>query len=234
MGAIKTLRDKWAYKKAKWRYRNRKVTRAKMLYWYFIFSGITMFLYAISCLFTGLPYIYVLAPLAALIGYFVLISLVKNWKLIWLYIRDVDQGKLLLYLNKNTNFSTPHKLKLVHWVYLRKNTVRNERWLELGDKVRNGNELTLEEKVEYRSRVVYCPQQVRDGVNEAILINALIFAHIQIHVLDDNIRNILNLTNDNMNSFDLQREINRCKVTEEKEKADEYAKKGMEILKKKK
>lgn len=234
MGAIKTLKDKYHYQLAKWRYRNRSITRAKVLYWYVISAGISMFMYGVSCVFTGLPWYYGVSPIALLVVYFVLYFIRKNWSLIWIYIKDVDQGKLLLHVNTNTNFEETHKRKLIQWVYLSRNRVRNERWLLLSEKVRIGEKLTMEETVEYKSKVVYLPQQLRDGINEAILINALIFAHLQIHILDDNCRSILDLTDANIAKFDLQKEINRCKVSEAQEASDKYAKKGMEILNKKK
>lgn len=234
MNFFKNLKNKWHYKLAMMRYRSRQVTRAKMLYYYFIFSGISMFIYAISCVLTGYPYIYTAAPIVFLIAFLVLISIYRNWKLIWLYVSNPERGKLLLYLNRNTNFSEPHKRKLVRWVYLKRNQIRNELWLELSEKVRNGQELTPEEKKLYKKKVVICPQQIQDGINKALLVHVLILAHTQIQVLDGNLLKLMELTPENMQKFDLQNEINRCKVQEEKQKSDKYLKIGKEIIEKRK
>jgi hypothetical protein len=228
------LNNKFQYRKAKWKFRNRSVTRAKVLYWYFIYSGIGAFLYAVSCIFTGFPYVYALSPVFALIGFFFLFILGRNWKLIWMYLRDMEQGKLLLALNKYTHYSEDHKFKLLKWVYLRKGTIRNERWLELSEKSRTGQELSDKEKIELGFKTVTCPQQLLDGVNKAILVHVLIHAHQYIHVLDDNIRDIMELTDANMLKFDLQKEVDRCRTQESKDKIKKMQQKGMEIIKKRK
>jgi hypothetical protein len=233
-GLFTRLNNKFQYRKAKWQFRNRSVTRAKVLYWYFIFGGLGGFLYAISCIFTGFPYWYALSPVLALIGFFVLFMLGRNWKLIWMYIRDTEQGRLLLSLNKNTHYSEAHKFKLIKWVYLRRKTIRNERWLELSEKERTGNELSKDEKREIRYTVVSCPQQLLDGVNKAILVHVLIEAHLYIHLLDDNLRKIMELTDANMVRFDLQAEVNRCRTKESRDKIKKMEKKGLEIIKNRK
>ena len=234
VGLLERLNNKFQYRKAKWRFRNRSITRAKVLYWYFIFSGIGGFLYAISCIFTGLPYVYAFSPVFILVGYFVLFMLGRNWKLIWMYIRDMEQGKLLLYLNKSTHYTEEHKFKVLKWVYLRRKTIRNERWLELSEKARTGNELSEDEKREIKYKIVTCPQQILDGVNKAILVHVLIHAHQYIHVLDDNLRNILELTDANMLKFDLQAEVNRCRTKENRDQIKKMQDKGLEIIKKRK
>jgi hypothetical protein len=230
---IKDLKKKLRYKRAKWKYRNRSITRAKVLYQYFIFSAIGMFLYAISCIFTGYSFWYVISPLVLLVSYFIMVFLKKNWKIIWLYIRDVEQGKLLLYLNR-FHYSEDHKMKVIKWVYLRRKTIRNERWLELSNKVGEGKELTKREKKEMKFKVAYCPQQVLDGFNKAILIDALIYAHTFIHILDDELRDIMDLTDENMMKFNLQNEIDRCKTKDERDKIKNYKEKAMRIIKNRK
>lgn len=231
---LEKLRARWEYKKAMWRFRNRKVTKSKVLYWYLIFTGVSGFLYAISCLITGFPYWFAFTPVLALIGYFILFMVRKNAKVIWMYVRDMDQGKLLMHLDKNTHYEEKHKIKVLDWIYLPRKTIRNERWLELSEKVRIGTELTKKEKVEIKCNVAYCPQQLLDGVNKAILVNALIWAHQNIQVLDDNLRDILELTDENMMKFDLNVEIDRCRTEESKDKIKKYKEKGMEIVKRKK
>lgn len=231
---IKDLKKKWQYKKAAWRFKNRSITRAKVLYWYFIFGGIGMFLYAISCLFTGFPFKYAFSPVVILIGYFLLIFLKKNWNLVWMYIKDMEQGRLLMYLDRNTHYSEEHKIKLLDWVYLPRKTIRNERWLKLSNRVREGKELSRSEKKEIKFKVATCPQQLLDGINKAILVSVLIHAHTYIQILDDNLREILELTDKNMNKFNLQDEINRCKTKDERDKINKYKAKGMEIIKNRK
>ena len=62
-----------------------------------------------------------------------------------------------------------------------------------------------------KRRPVACPQQLLDSFNKAMLVNALIYAHTNIHLLDDHLRDLLELTDENMANFDLKKEIDRCK-----------------------
>nr|WP_319265256.1 hypothetical protein [uncultured Draconibacterium sp.] len=204
---------------------NRNVTRAKVIYAILIYGGILGFIYGVTCIFTGWPWIYAFTPLWFIIGAFVLKFLNKNWKLIWLYARDMEQGRLLLFLNDNTVWSHEHKMKVVKWVYLRRKTIRNEHRLSLNERIRNGIKLTEREKIEMRYKSVFCPQQMQDGVNKAFLVNALIYAHRYIQPLDDNLRKIMQLTDDNMQKFDLNKEIDRCR----KDKASQENDRLLEI-----
>jgi len=139
----------------------------------------------------------------------------------------------LLRLNDYTHYSEEHKLRLLKWVYTGRRRVRNERILFLGDKVANGEKLTRSEKREIKRKVVTCPQQLLDGINKAILISVLIYAHEYIRVLDDDLRDLLELTDENMMKFNLSKEIDRCRVEERQEKISKYTKIGMEKLKNK-
>ena len=198
-------------KKAKKRFQNRNITKAKKLYWYLVLSGIFMFGYAISCLFTHFSFIYTFTPIVLILVYLFAILIRRNWKVIWLYVRDTEQGRLLLFLNQNTHFSEDHKMKLIQWVYLRRKTVRKEVSLKLRDKVMNGEKLNPEERILMGYKTVLCPQQILDGINKAILVNALIYAHVNIHILDQELRDILDLTDEHMASFRIQNEIDKCK-----------------------
>jgi hypothetical protein len=102
-------------------------------------------------------------------------------------------------------------MKLINWVYLRRKRVRNETSLRLRDKVMNGEKLNPEERVLIRYKAVICPQQLLDGFNKAHLVNALIYAHVNIHLLDQELRDILELTDENMFSFRMNDEIEKCK-----------------------
>jgi hypothetical protein len=197
--------------KQKIRYQNRNITKAKKLYWYLILSGIFMFLYAISCIFTHFPFLYTFTPIGLVLVYFALLMLIRNWKVIWLYIRDTEQGRLLLFLNQQTHFSEEHKLKLIQWVYLRRKCIRNEAKLKLTNKVMNGEKLDATERALVKFKTVYCPQQLLDGFSKAHLVNALIWAHVNVHLLDQELRDILELTDENMASFRMQDEIDKCK-----------------------
>jgi hypothetical protein len=197
--------------KQKIRYQNRNITKAKKLYWYLVLSGIFMFSYSISCLFTHFPFLYTFTPVGLLLGYFSLLMLKRNWKVIWLYIRDTEQGRLLLFLNNQTHFSEEHKLKLIQWVYLRRKCIRNETKLKLTNKVMNGEKLNTEERTLIKFKTVSCPQQLLDGFSKAHLVNALIWAHVNVHLLDQELRDILELTDENMSSFRILDEVEKCK-----------------------
>ena len=190
-------------------FRNKNVTRARRLYLFFIFGGIAGFLYAISTIFTKLPVIYSIAPIVVIIGYILFVFLKKNWKMLWVFIRNIERGRLLIVLNETTHWSYEHKMKVLHWVYPGKRYIRNERRLELNNKLSDGEKFTKEERREIRKKIATCPQQLLDGFNKAILVNALIWSHKNIQVLDDEIREILDLTDNHMDSFSLKRETER-------------------------
>jgi hypothetical protein len=198
-------------KKAKKRFQNRNITKAKKLYWYLVLSGIFMFTYSISCIFTHLPFIFTFSPIAIILCYSLFLVLIRNWKVIWLYVRDTEQGRLLLFLNQNTHFSEEHKMKLIQWVYLRRKCVRNEISLKLRNKVMDGEKLDPIERILIKYKTVYCPQQLLDGFNKAHLVNTLIWAHVNVHLLDQELRDILELTDERMASFRIKDEVEKCK-----------------------
>lgn len=218
--------------------KNRAITKARFLYLYFVIAGIAMFLYALASIITRfftdirLPLIYTPLPIVFLLFWFFGVMTAKNYKMFWLYIYDTQQGRLMLNLIDSTHFGQLHREKLVQWVYLRKRSIRNETWLKLSEKVRNGIELTKEEKKIFKYKVRSCPQQLLDGVNKAILVNSLIWAHKNIHVLDDEVREILELTDENMEKFSLSREINRCRKREYAENYDKLMEIGSQDIKK--
>lgn len=127
------------------------------------------------------------------------------------FITDKKRGKLIMFLNQWTQFSEDHKSKLAKWIFPHKSEARLETKLRLGQKVSNGEELTKEEKSINKKRTVFCPQQLFDGINEALVINALKYSHINIKAIDQELRDKFNLTDFNMAAFDLQTEINKCK-----------------------
>lgn len=200
--------------KKKERIGNRKVTKARFLYLYIIFGSILGLGYFIASLFVPiLPSILALSPIGLILAYVIGRFLVNNWKLIWLYVTDVERGRLLLYINKNTHWSEDHKLKVIKWVYLGRNKVRNETRMELINKMSLGKELTSEENIKIKFAPVFCPQQIHGdqaGFNEALLVNVLIYAHRNIHVLDSDLRSIMNLTDENIMKFNLNRESEKC------------------------
>lgn len=196
------------------KFRSKSITKAKLLFIYVIVAGITSFIYAISCLFTGFSLWYAAIPYSLLIIYGIAVFVWKNWKMIWVFVQNVERGRLLMFLNSNTHFDYAHKMKVIEWVYLRGNSVRNETRTKLGKKLMDGNELSAEEKKLMKKKIVSCPQQLLDGFNKAMLINALIWAHTRIQVLDDEIREILELTDENMENFDIYVEIARIKAPE--------------------
>jgi len=189
---------------------NRKVTKARFLYLYIICGAIAGLAYFIISLVFDLPKHFALTPIYLLIGFIVCRFMVKNWKLIWLYVRDVEQGRLLLFLNDHTHWSEEHKMKVIKWVYLRRKSIRKETFAIIAQKVMEGKELTPEEKKGYKCKAVYCPQQIKDGFNEALLVNALIYAHNNIQVLDEDLRDIMNLTDDHIIKFNLVREYKKA------------------------
>lgn len=217
--------------------KNRAITKARFLYLYFVIAGIAMFVYAIGSLVLNfvdvinLPIWYTPLPIVFLLFWLLGVMAVNNYKMLWLYIFDTQQGRLMLNLTDNTHFSQAHKEKLVQWVYLRRNSIRNEMWLKLSQKVQDGIELTKDEKKKFKYEVRVCPQQMLDGINKAILINALIDAHKNISVLDDELREILELTDENMEKFNMSREINRCKKQEYAKNYDKLMEIGSQDLK---
>lgn len=203
-----TKRQMRRYKR---RIKNRSVTKAKFLYWYLLFAGSFMFSYGIGAVIWDLVIWPILIPLALIVAYFIVKGVQKNWKVIWLYIRDMEQGRLLLFLNEQTHFSEEHKKKAIQWIYPRARRVRKETKLRLSDKVMNGGELTKEERKLSGYKAVYCPQQLLDGFNKALLVNALIYSHVNIHVLDQELLDIMELTDERMASFRLKDEAAKCK-----------------------
>jgi len=171
--SLRNLKRKYLYKKAVWMSKGQRVTQMQLFYWGSIISGVSGFLYAISCIFTGLPYWYSTLPLLLLLSYFPLVILKKNFRAMAVYIFHPKRGRLLLYFNRPiivngirhyrpSHFSEEHKMRLLRWVYLSKGTVRNERWLFLANNITEGKELTEAEKKEYQSKSVTCPQQLLD------------------------------------------------------------------------
>lgn len=189
------------------KFRNRSITKAKLLFIYIIGAGALSFIYAISCVFTGFPLIYAALPYSLLIAYGIGVFLWKNWRMIWVFIQNIERGRLLMLLNNSTAFEYSHKMKVIEWIYPRKNSIRFERWQELGQK----QDKTPEENKELRKKQVrWCPQQLLDGVQKMILVRALIYAHENIQVLDDELRGIMQLTDENIDAFDFYAEVAKC------------------------
>lgn len=211
MKKIKDIINKW---KLSWSFGQRNVAKATVLYYYIIIGGGVGIVYAIVSVFAGWPIIWAFSPVFGLLTYFVGLFVVKNWKLFWLYLRDIDQGRFLIRLNEATHFEESHKLRVVQWVYPRYNQVRNERWVSVANKIRERIALNDVEKEIYAMKKVGCPQQLIDGINQAILIDSLIYAHRNIRSLDAELRGIMNLTDENILAFDLQREVNKCRTKE--------------------
>lgn len=127
-----------------------------------------------------------------------------------MYASDIHRGKLMLYLNDNTVWDEAHKLKVVKWVYLGKKKVRSETRMKLVEQVASGRKLKFFEKRRIKFKSVFCPQQVKDGLNEAFLVDALIYAHRKIRPLDNDLRGIMNLTDEHILAFSLSSEIRKC------------------------
>jgi hypothetical protein len=188
------------------KFRNKSITKAKLLFIYIIGAGIVSFIYAISCVFTGLSYWLTAIPYSILILYGIGVFIWKNWRMIWVFVQNVERGRLLMLLNNSTTFEYSHKMKVIEWIYPRKNQIRSERWQELG----SINSRTKEDIKELRKKRVKCPQQLLDGVQKLILVRALIYAHENIQVLDDELRAIMELTDENIDSFDFLAEVGKC------------------------
>lgn len=216
-----------------WSFRDRSVLKATILYYYIIGGGGIGILYAIVSVFVGWPITYALSPIALLFLFVVMVFVGKNWNLLWLYLRDIDQGRFLLLLNERTHFQQAHKVRVAQWVYPRRNQIRNERWVKLGMKIKSG-EITKKEKREHKKNRVGCPQQLIDGINQAILIDCLIYAHRNIRTLDDEIREIMQLTDEHILAFNLQAEVNKCRTRESRAEIERLTKIGNEISKRNK
>ena len=192
-------------------YRTRSITRAKLLFIYIIAAGIISFVYSVFSLFTTYPMWMSVIPYSLLIVSGIGVFIWKNWKMIWVFIQNVERGRLLIFLNNSTHFDYAHKMRVIEWVYPRKNSIRKEARVKLTNKLMEGKELSPEEKKLMRKKVVSCPQQLLDGFNKTMLVNALIYSHERIQVLDDEIRDILELTDENMKAFDIYLEIAKIK-----------------------
>lgn len=232
---MKKIKDIFKNLKLQWRFGNRNVVKASFLYYYIIFGGAIGIVYAIVSVFiTGLPFWIAFVPAIGLFAYFIGLFIVRNWKLFWLYLRDMDQGRLLIYLNERTHFQEKHKMNVVRWVYPRRNNIRNEKWVELGNKLRDGKTLSKEEKRQYSYKKVGCPQQLVDGFNQALLVDALIYAHRNIRTLDNEIRDIMFLTDENILSFNLQAEVNKCRTKESRDEIERLTRIGEKKIAEKK
>lgn len=78
-----------------------------------------------------------------------------------------------------------------------------------------GVKLTRTQKKEVRRlnrlKKVFCPQQLRDTFNEAMSVDALKYAHFNIQALDTDLRDIMNLTDENLMAFDINVEMERAR-----------------------
>lgn len=219
----------WPFKKHKI-IRNRKVTKARFLYLYIIFGSLSGFIYFLLSLILGLPKIYSLVPLFILVGFVVLWFIYNNWKLIWFFIIDTDRGKFRLILDKFTVFSDSKKLRISKWVYLDKKTVRIETWGKLSKKVIDGEELTKEEKILYNSDTIMLPLEVMDNsINELLFRNALIHTHINMKPLDDELRKILDLSDEKILAFDFNKELEKINGTKDKKLIEIGKRKSLEL-----
>jgi len=210
---------------------NKKVTKARFLYLYVIFGSIISFLYFITSIVMEWPKHFTLTPVYLLVLFIILWFLKKNIKMIWFYIVNVERGRLLLFLNKTTHWEEAFKVKVTKWIILGKNRVRLETKNKITKKVMDGEKLTKEEALLYKRKSVFCPQQLKSGFNEALLVNALIFTHTNITPLDDELRNIMNLTDDHIVKFDLYREYKKA-GGDEYERLMEIGKRKSKELKK--
>lgn len=208
---IKFIRGIWYRVTGKTITKQRNVIRAKVLYWYVICGSVFNLAYfGVSLFFEVLPWYYCLSPWVLLSVGFIGYILKKNARLIWIFISDIEQGRLLMVLNRRTHWEMHFKLRVLNWVYLKKGTIRNETQLPIRDKVMRGVQLADEEKELLRFKPVVCPQQIKIGFNEALLVACLIDAHENIKVLDQDLRDIMNLTDENMLAFDLQEEVRKA------------------------
>lgn len=208
---------------------NRNVTKARFLYLYIIFGSIAGLLYFFVSLYFDWPKHLALSPLYGLVAYVIFKFIYKNSGTIWNYIVDMEQGKLIMYMNYRTSFEDDHKNRAAKWVYLKRKTVRHETYLLIMQKLHDGREITEEEKAILKYKTVSCPQQLKDGINEAIFVDVLIYAHENIQVLDSEVRRIMNLNEDNILAFDLNREIDRCRA----DKYKKYKEVGEKVCKQK-
>lgn len=190
--------------------KSREVTRSAFLYYYIIFGSMGGLFYFIAALIFDLPKILALTPVFLLVGFVLIRFFIANKKVIWMYISDMERGKLLNYLNDYTHYSEEHKAELINWVYLKRGSIRAEIKAEIMNKVYDGQELTNIERKQLKKKTAKCPQQIKDGFNEALLVHILIYANDNIQVLDDELMDIMELTVDRMLSFDLQKEYQKA------------------------
>jgi len=190
--------------------RNKKLNKARFLYLYIIFGSILGFIYFFFSLFMGWAKHFAFTPFYLIIVFAIIYFFIKNWLELWFYITNVNRGKLLLYLDKATHWTKSHKIKVVKWIYLGSNRVRKQTALRIANSLMNGQVLTNEEKKILKHKTIFPPQEILIGFNEALLVNAAIYAHRNIKPLDDEIRDILNLTDENIIAFNIMDEYKKA------------------------
>lgn len=185
---------------------NRKVTKARFLYLYTIFGSIVGLVYFVLSIFWGWPKFLALSPVYLIILFIVFVFLRKNLKVIWFYVINVERGKMLMFLNRATHWEDEHKIKVANWIYPGRKKIRKEVHDILTKKVMDKEELTAIEKKMFGFTPVFCPQQIKDGFNQALLVHVLIYGHQNIQPLDEELREVMNLTDDNILKFDIMAE----------------------------
>ena len=209
--------------------KSRKVSKARFLYLYIIFGSISSLVYFVLAILKGWPKHYGLTPFYLILAFLVVWFFYKNWKMIWFFVIDVDRGKLLLFLNKATQWEEGHKKTVAKWVYLDRRHIRDETFKRISKKAMDGEKLTKLEKKLYKKKVIMLPQQVTMHINEALLVHSLIFAHRNIHPLDQELREIMNLTDDNMLAFDIEKEAKKAGLDEYERLVERGKKRAQEL-----
>lgn len=189
---------------------NKKVSRARWLYYYVVFGSIASLIYFVAAIFRGYPKHFALSPIYLLVALLITHFIYKNFRLIWFFIVNVNRGSYLLYLNRATHWDEGQKMRVVKWAYPKGKHIRKETYDKIAKKLFEEKKISPDEAKRMKHKVVFCPQQMKLGFNEALLVNSLIHAHRYISPLDDDIRDIMNLTEDNILNFDLMREYNKA------------------------
>lgn len=105
---------------------NKNVERSNYLYHLILWGFPAGLIYFTISLFTSLPWWPSLSALYIIVLFISIRLLLDNWLLMWLFISDTRQGRLLFRLNERTMWSKEHKLKFVKWTYLNRGTIRSE------------------------------------------------------------------------------------------------------------
>lgn len=190
---------------------NRKVKWSRIMYLYMIFGPMAGLLYFFASLVIHTPWIYALSPILLLISIVVVRFMIINWKVFLLFSKR-KRGNAFEYMTRLTHWSEDFKHQVTNYIYPGPRTIRMETRLGIANKLMHGKELSMKEKRQMKYKVVKLPAQIKDGFNEALLVDVLKYSYFHISTLDKELMVLRDVNPERLFSFDLNEEIKRCTV----------------------